>query len=332
MEQKGRGEKGNDGSDQSKWDIGSVYKDILKIKQRGIEPKEEFDPESDENEGYLVLKHLNNKQRGEIHSICDYLHLAHNSVEDPASKAKFLVISVLPKPTSRNEYDPTVLKKDRWKNQPVKAKTKTQSKQKKFDRIPTGISCITPNELYLGSGRDAYDLEQLEHNKIKYIINVAHGEWRNEFEFLGDRFVYLGLQLKDESSKSNDFTKFLGQIVEFIEEVEKKKLVMQENERDDHRIFVHCVIGKSRSAAMVVGWLMKRNKWTAKQALEHVQEKRNNVLPNIGFMRALLVWEKEIMGEESCSCSKLWNMCRRRGIMCCQILVLCGLCWFGKRR
>lgn len=39
----------------------------------------------------------------------------------------------------------------------------------------------------------------------------------------------------------------------------------------DRPVLVHCMRGRSRSATIVIGYLMTRNKWTLKEAYTHVK-------------------------------------------------------------
>lgn len=57
-------------------------------------------------------------------------------------------------------------------------------------------------------------------------------------------------------------------------------------------VFVHCSRGISRSALVVVAYLMSRNGWSRDEALAHVKSKRPAVRPNPAFMELLLDWEK----------------------------------------
>ena len=76
---------------------------------------------------------------------------------------------------------------------------------------------------------------------------------------------------------------WLGEQVAFIEE----------HRRADRTVFVHCRNGVSRSAMVVVAYLMARHGWTRDEALEEVRAKRPIVRPNPAFMRLLLEWEKK---------------------------------------
>eukprot|EP00008_Paramoeba_atlantica_P005094 CAMPEP_0201481686 /NCGR_PEP_ID=MMETSP0151_2-20130828/5955_1 /ASSEMBLY_ACC=CAM_ASM_000257 /TAXON_ID=200890 /ORGANISM="Paramoeba atlantica, Strain 621/1 / CCAP 1560/9" /LENGTH=115 /DNA_ID=CAMNT_0047864011 /DNA_START=217 /DNA_END=564 /DNA_ORIENTATION=- len=57
-------------------------------------------------------------------------------------------------------------------------------------------------------------------------------------------------------------------------------------------VLVHCMKGKSRSASMVLAYLMRENGWSLKETLDYVQEKRPLVQPNEGFLEQLRQFEK----------------------------------------
>jgi len=61
------------------------------------------------------------------------------------------------------------------------------------------------------------------------------------------------------------------------------------------KVFVHCVAGRSRSATIVIAWLMKSRGFSLDSAMEHCQAVRPNVQPNFGFMAQLRRFEKELL-------------------------------------
>jgi protein-tyrosine phosphatase len=52
-------------------------------------------------------------------------------------------------------------------------------------------------------------------------------------------------------------------------------------------VYVHCFAGVSRSATIVVSFLMKKFQWGLTQALTYTKKKRRYIEPNPGFMRQL---------------------------------------------
>ena len=62
----------------------------------------------------------------------------------------------------------------------------------------------------------------------------------------------------------------------------------------DARILCHCYGGVSRSATIVVAYLMSTHRMSVDEALKLVRSKRQQVNPNSGFMAQLRRWEKDI--------------------------------------
>ena len=61
------------------------------------------------------------------------------------------------------------------------------------------------------------------------------------------------------------------------------------------RILVHCQMGQSRSAAVVIAYLVAERQWPVTEAAEYVRECRGVARPNAGFMRALHSVEDELL-------------------------------------
>lgn len=55
--------------------------------------------------------------------------------------------------------------------------------------------------------------------------------------------------------------------------------------------------GISRSAAIIIAYLMRDRGMSYDEALQAVKSKRMCVKPNIGFERTLRNWEKELVGK-----------------------------------
>lgn len=52
------------------------------------------------------------------------------------------------------------------------------------------------------------------------------------------------------------------------------------------KVLVHCVMGRSRSATLVLAYLMMKHSLSVVEAIEHVRQRRC-ILPNHGFLKQL---------------------------------------------
>ena len=188
--------------------------------------------------------------------------------------------------------------------------------------LPTGISEILPGFLYLGSGRDARDEEELHRWKISHILNVA-SDWPKHAmtDKQGRELQYLQVPLEDRYSENISWA--LDRAFEFIEEArgvqeretnekkeqEKEEKETEENESEgekvietERRVLVHCAVGKSRSPTIVMAYLMKHHNMSLKDAYNLVMQKRRlpglNVCPNNSFMRQLMAYEVTLSQEK----------------------------------
>lgn len=65
------------------------------------------------------------------------------------------------------------------------------------------------------------------------------------------------------------------------------------------RVLVHCVKGASRSATIIISWLMTRRNMPLATSLRHCKNRRHAVRPNNGFFKKLRVLDLELFGAES---------------------------------
>lgn len=61
--------------------------------------------------------------------------------------------------------------------------------------------------------------------------------------------------------------------------------------KEGSKVLVHCKMGVSRSASVVIAYAMKAYNWTFAQALKHVKKKRNCIKPNKSFLSQLETYQ-----------------------------------------
>lgn len=63
-------------------------------------------------------------------------------------------------------------------------------------------------------------------------------------------------------------------------------------ENSNGTVLVHCAAGVSRSASIVLAYIMKKFEMDFNEALKFVQKSRTSVSPNSGFCKQLIFWKK----------------------------------------
>ncbi len=143
-------------------------------------------------------------------------------------------------------------------------------------------SIIIEDQLYLGRGDQAEDEDIVLNSKITHILNITK-EYKNVFE---NRLAYLHLSLEDEPS--TDLQAKFGRTNQFL----------HDGILSGGRVFVHCTQGVSRSASVILAYLMLTRKWTLKDAFDFVRVRRPIISPNKGFIKQLSSYEKKLFGKK----------------------------------
>ncbi|KAK7151278.1 hypothetical protein R3I93_012272 [Phoxinus phoxinus] len=134
--------------------------------------------------------------------------------------------------------------------------------------------------LYLGNERDAQDLEQMRRMDIGFILNVTTHLPLFHYE-LG-LFNYKRFPATD-SNKQN-LRQYFEEAFEFIEEAHQA----------GRGLLIHCQAGVSRSATIVIAYLMKHTWMTMTDAYKFVKSRRPIISPNLNFMGQLLEFEEDL--------------------------------------
>jgi len=146
------------------------------------------------------------------------------------------------------------------------------------------ISEIIDDFLYLGGARDLVDPAVLSSRNIKRVVNCA----KEYTEPVKGENIETHTTCWADSKAQNIETEF-DAAFRFIEDA--KEL--------GERVFVHCMLGKSRSASLVIAYLMREHKQTLKEAFEFVRSRRTIIKPNSGFMQQLIEYEQQLHGSNS---------------------------------
>ncbi|TQV93474.1 hypothetical protein V2A60_010119 [Cordyceps javanica] len=149
------------------------------------------------------------------------------------------------------------------------------------------ISEIRPH-LFLGNLYSTLNLETLRSNNITALMSLMdahHGQWgAPHIRNIIPQASHLYIQCLDSST--TDLLQFMSKVCDFIDE----HVCAPAAGGGDANVLVHCREGVSRSATMVIAYLMRKDSMSLDDALAEVKEKRK-VRPNPNFLDQLRVWE-----------------------------------------
>lgn len=126
------------------------------------------------------------------------------------------------------------------------------------------------DNIYLGSQKSGIDLNRLSELNIRYVLTLGKGMKANF-----DQIVYKIVEIDD--SLEQNLSDYVKEALDFI----------SESQRNHSNILVHCVSGISRSASIVIAYMMNKYKMTYDQAYSQVKLKRACIRPNSNFIKQL---------------------------------------------
>jgi len=157
------------------------------------------------------------------------------------------------------------------------------------DRYALGIDCdeVYPGIL-IGDEGTARNLEYLQGIGVTHVLNCAEGKSFGQVEtsaamYKPVKIQYKGLNISD--LPQFPISRHFEECTEFVEN----------GLSNGGRVLVHCLMGMSRSATIVLAYLMRYKKMCALEALKSVLEHRD-IRPNDGFLKQLCDYEMKLRG------------------------------------
>ena len=128
--------------------------------------------------------------------------------------------------------------------------------------------------IWLGDLSAACNKEELKNKGIKKILSVLKQLGPNYK--IEDGFIQKRIEIND--FETENIIQYFGECLHFMEGEEK--------------VLVHCMAGASRSATIVIAYLMWTQKIDYEKAFQFVKDRRYIVFPNFGFRKQLKQFEK----------------------------------------
>ena len=151
---------------------------------------------------------------------------------------------------------------------------------------PENYCCVIENKLYFGNRKLAENEEKLKEIGIKSIIDLIGYKNENERIKHSNYFNLLNLNIIDTPLNNADWA-------------EKGAKFIDEEIKNNNPIYVHCEQGLSRSATLIMYYLMTRQKKAFKDSFFYLKKLRVVVDPTTGFIKSLCLLAQKLFGKNS---------------------------------
>ncbi|CAL5444365.1 unnamed protein product [Camellia sinensis] len=148
---------------------------------------------------------------------------------------------------------------------------------------PSSISC----SLFIGGALAARSVYTLQHLGITHILCLCSNEIGQSDSQYPDLFEYKNFAICDEEDAN--ISSIFEEAHDFIDHIEQT----------GRKVLVHCFEGRSRSATVILAYLMLRKNLTLLEAWNRLKKVHRRVHPNDGFAKILLELDKKQHGKVS---------------------------------
>ncbi|ONM31723.1 Dual specificity protein phosphatase PHS1 [Zea mays] len=155
------------------------------------------------------------------------------------------------------------------------------------DAANTERPSLVVNNLFIGGALAARSKYTLQHLGITHVLCLCSNEIGQSDSQFPDLFEYKNFSISDDDDAN--ISDLFEEASDFIDHV-------------DHvggKVLVHCFEGKSRSATVVLAYLMLREGFTLAKAWNLLKKVHRRAQPNDGFAKALLALDKRLHGKVS---------------------------------
>ena len=156
------------------------------------------------------------------------------------------------------------------------------------DLYAQAVSEITP-QLFLGCRPSPDGVLDLRRRGVTHVVSCLEEAQRSSVDVLSNEFAHLFLPAPDDMM--HELTSTRHDFLTYVDEV------MAIDARS--KVLVHCEVGVSRSASLVIARVMRDEQLSFLDSYERVRKKRVQVLPNLAFASHLQGYEHELFPENS---------------------------------
>jgi len=144
-------------------------------------------------------------------------------------------------------------------------------------QVPDNIT----DKVWLGSLISAKNKHYLKSKGITHILSIL----KESKPYHPEDFTYHCIPIEDMDGEN--IKSYFVEAIQFIDTCVNA----------NGSVLVHCAAGVSRSATIVIAYVMKSQKLSFEEAIQLVQTRRTVICPNYGFRNQLIAFEEELKSE-----------------------------------
>lgn len=172
------------------------------------------------------------------------------------------------------------------------------------DAANTEKPSLILGSLFIGGALAARSVYTLQHIGITHILCLCSNEIGQSDSQYPELFEYKNFSISDDEDANIE--EIFEEAHQFIDHVEQK----------GGKVLVHCFEGRSRSATLVLAYLMLKKNFTLLKAWNNLKRVHRRAQPNDGFAKILLDLDRKLHGKVSME----WQ--QRRPMM--KVCPICG--------
>ncbi|KMT10920.1 hypothetical protein BVRB_5g113330 [Beta vulgaris subsp. vulgaris] len=155
------------------------------------------------------------------------------------------------------------------------------------DAANTEKPSLITNHLFISGALAARSVYTLQHLGITHVLCLCSNEIGQSDSQFPDLFEYRNFSISDE--EDSNISTIFNEACDFIDGVE----------RANGKVLVHCFEGRSRSATLVLAYLMLKKNSTLLEAWNILKKVHRRAQPNDGFAKILQDVDKRLHGKVS---------------------------------
>ena len=128
------------------------------------------------------------------------------------------------------------------------------------------------NNIFLSNLRDAHNMKMIRANNIQIVVRLSEDDNTSIYP---TNIAFHNFEMEDNclfKTELINYSKFIRGIID---------------NNQDKNILIHCNEGQSRSASVIIFYLMTKYKLSFDQSRDYIKKIKSDILPNDAFEQVL---------------------------------------------